>query len=459
MCSGKCCDPINEKCDNCCNIISAAIVLAFQIALIARIKNLINTNDIENPFLSETPFFDFELSESNIENKKSLTFFEFSGRKKYLVHGKKEEYDKKSFDTILGQKFFYTKRNKNYFDYKNNYSVDSGNNCPLNLKKCGILDSNQRILCLPVDEECPLNGFGISKTYPDSKYENYEYKKVYDSIDNSEYYIYYTNNNNEGIIITKFKLSYGTPCADNSEISWVKFYDNEIEKSVTCSREVDGSTTSDRYSKVSDEGINIVSLYKDNGLTEASSYPDINNYKIDLYIRNFNALNEEYVNDYLKEIKEDRNYHNSINIAIIVLAAISIILNIVFEVIMFQKFCCEKKLKKFIAFITPLYGIISNIINIILLAKNPDNYYENGSFNLIFSVLSLFFSLISLALTYALKVIEQKISGSSGNLTEVNREPNSQREFSRHKGKNANYQNIMHSPFDSYVVQYSRKKK
>ena len=124
MCSGKCCDPINEKCDNCCNIISAAIVLAFQIALIARIKNLINTNDIENPFLSETPFFDFELSESNIENKKSLTFFEFSGRKKYLVHGKKEEYDKKSFDTILGQKFFYTKRNKNYFDYKNNYSVD-----------------------------------------------------------------------------------------------------------------------------------------------------------------------------------------------------------------------------------------------------------------------------------------------------------------------------------------------
>ena len=74
-------------------------------------------------------------------------------------------------------------------------------------------------------------------------------------------------------------------------------------------------------------------------------------------------------------------------------------------------------------------------------------------------MLSLFFSLISLALTYALKVIEQKISGSSGNLTEVNREPNSQREFSRHKGKNANYQNIMNLPFDSYVVQYSRKKK
>ena len=282
MCSGKCCDPINQKCDNCWNIISAAIVLIFQITIITYVKNAINFNDVELNILSETPLFDFELSESNIENKNSLTFFEFSGRKRNLVNGKKEIYDKKSFDIILSQKFFYKKIDKNYFYYKNNYSVNSGNNCPSNHKKCGILDSSQRILCLPLDEQCPLNGFGISKTYQDSKYENYEYKTVYDSIDNSEYYIYYTNNNNDGIIITQFKLSYGTPCADNTEISWVNFYDNEVEQSVTCSREIGGSITSNRYSKVSDDRINIVSLYKDNGLTEASSYSDINDYQVDL---------------------------------------------------------------------------------------------------------------------------------------------------------------------------------
>ena len=448
---------MNEKCDNCFNIISSTIVLAFQIAIIACIKNYINTNDIEFPVLSETIFFDFELSEYNIGNKDSLTFFEFSRRTRYLVNGKMEVYDKKSFDKILGQKFFYKKNDKNYFDYKNNYSVNSGNNCPLNHKKCGILDSNQRILCLPLDEQCPLNGFGISKTYPDSKYENYEYKKVYDSIDNSEYYIYYTNNNVEGIIITKFKLSNGTPCADNSEISWVNFYDNEVVKSVSCSIKVDGSTNSNRFTKVSDEGINIVSLYKDNGLTEASSYSNINDYHVDLYIRNFNELNEEYVNDFLEEIKDDKNYNNAIIIVIIVLAAISIILIIGFEVIMFRMFCCEKEFKS-ISFIAPLYGIICNIISIILLAKNTPKYDDNSS-NLIFSGISLFFSIISLALTYALKVIEQKKYESSGNLSEVNREQNSQREYPTHNGKKKNYQNITNSPSDSHVIRYKRKKK
>ena len=122
---------------------------------------------------------------------------------------------------------------------------------------------------------------------------------------------------------------------------------------------------------------------------------------------------------------------------------------------MFRMCCCEKKFKS-IAFITPFYGIICNIINTILLAKNDDIQYGNS---LVFSVVSLFFSLISLALTYALKVIEQKIYESQSNLSEVNREPNSQRDYPTQNGKNANYKNILHSPSDSYVIRFNGKKK
>ena len=146
-------------------------------------------------------------------NKNNITFFEFKGREK-RVGNSTITYDEKSFTKIFNHKFFYIAKDKNYFDYKNEYSATSGNNCPDNYKPCGILDSNNRILCLKNDEECPLNGFGISLSEEDSKYRGYKTKEVRDSIDGTVYYLYYTNNNVEGPVITEFKLSHGTLCAD-----------------------------------------------------------------------------------------------------------------------------------------------------------------------------------------------------------------------------------------------------
>ena len=116
------------------------------------------------------------------------------------------------------------------------------------------------------DEDCPLNGFGISITEDDPKYEGYETKEVLDSNDFTVYYLYYTNNNVEGHVITEFKLSHGTPCAKVSEKNWIKFYSNEVEENYKCKTEINGNVYNTRYIKVSDEGINIRSLYADNGL-------------------------------------------------------------------------------------------------------------------------------------------------------------------------------------------------
>ena len=476
MCTGKCCDPMNEKQCSCALIIFSAIVIALQITIIAYIKSFIDADKIEYLILSENPFYDLELSETNIENKKSIAFFDFYGRQRVFENGTKEIYDVKSFDTLLGQKFFYKEKEINYFDYKKKYSVNSGNNCPLNYKKCGILDSSQRILCLPVDEQCPLNGFGISKSYPDSKYENYEYKKVYDSIDHSEYYIYYTNNNIDGIVITDLKPSHGQPCAVDYHISWTNVYDNEVERTLSCIREVDGSITSDRYSKVSDEGINILGFYKDNGLTEPSSYVDINNYKFDLYARNYNGINEECPNAYLQDIRNDEIFYEVLAIVIRILACIYILLILVLEVILFRKCCHEKKFEK-IGFAAPIFGVIYNLINIILFTRNiteyecqedvffsgisldVDDQKENNEINLILSVVSLFFSLISLWMSCELKYIDQKIAEANGTSSIINEQPNSQRDHPTHNARNMHYQNVMISPSNSHATPHSGKHK
>ena len=80
--------------------------------------------------------------------------------------------------------------------------------CKEKYKQCGIFNSQERILCLPNEEECPLNGFGISSEPSDPNYDN-NYKKfeVSDIITNKKYYFFYTNKNINEKIITTFKLS------------------------------------------------------------------------------------------------------------------------------------------------------------------------------------------------------------------------------------------------------------
>ena len=467
MCTGKCCDPMNEKQCTCAAIIFFAIITGLQIAIIVSIESFI---EVYNNEYTESPFYDLELSETNIENKRPMVFFDFYGRKRVLENGTTQFYDSKSFDKLLGQKFLYKEKDRNYYDYKDKYSVDSGNNCPSKYKKCGTLDSIQRILCLPEDEKCPLNGLGISKSYPDSKYQNYEYKKVYDSIDNSEYYIYYTNNNIEGNIITELKLSHGPPCAVSYQISWTKVYNNEVDRTLNCSTEVDGSSTSKRYSKASDEGINLLSLYKDNGLTEASSYDDNDDYKVDLYVRNYDEMNEECnTNQFLYSIRNDEIYYDVLEVVIRILSCVFIVLIIVVEVILLRKCCFEKKFIK-IGFAAPIFGVIYNIINIILFTRNfndddcqmilfKDKQKDNNELNLILSVVSCLFSIFSLWTCVELKFIDKKLEDANGTSSEINGPQNSKRDYPSHNARNIGNQNIAHQPSSTHAIRHKKKRK
>ena len=368
-----------------------------------------------------------EPTELELGNKKNITFFEFLGRESEEGNVTKK-YDKKSFTKIFNHKLFYNKKDKNYFDYKNKYAIDSGNNCTEDYQKCGILDSSNRILCLPNNEDCPLNGFGLSLSASDSKYEGYESKEVIDSYSGTIYYIYYTNNNSDGHIITEFKLSHGRPCALSSEKNWVKYYNNEVEE-YGCKTKINGNLYSDRYIKVSEEGINIRSLYNDNGLKDPSSFSETQKEKVDIYIRNYNDIDEKCFEDFLQDLKNEKIYYDFSQKTVKVIGGISIALNAILFLYMFWMFCSEVQFYS-ISFIIPIYGIICNIVVLGIINKKKikyncelagfneeidelvdEQYDNNSSTTIVMSSISLAFYILSLISELCLKFMRARNIG------------------------------------------------
>ena len=152
-----------------------------------------------------------------------------------------------------------------------------------NYKKCGILNNKGRILCLPEEEECPLNGFAISENIDDSKYIGYSRATVKDSDLNKDYYFYYTNSNINGNIITNFKLSNGYPCAMSYEKSWITIFSNEANKNPICKTTVEGKLRNENYIKIEGSDISLKNLYKDNEISYTGSETDLDKIVVNLY--------------------------------------------------------------------------------------------------------------------------------------------------------------------------------
>ena len=83
-----------------------------------------------------------------------------------------------------------------FIEYNQNYEsllYHSNPNCEENYKKCGILDTYGNIMCIPNEDECPINEIIIDE---ESKYNDYlsqGYQKAYLEKMTEGYAIYYTN--------------------------------------------------------------------------------------------------------------------------------------------------------------------------------------------------------------------------------------------------------------------------
>ena len=225
-------------------------------------------NDIKHEIFDPGPLFDFNINQiaPSSEYLQYKGFYTWQGTKVRVKSGRstrvKTEIKPIQINTIYQNKFFYKKTNKSYFDYLID-SAKGDESCKKNYKKCGVLDSNNNTLCIPIEEDCPLNDLIISHVQMPQLLPEYNVIEVIESLTDSVKYIYYTNNKTDNQIITYFELSADKPCIIPDEHNWISKIPKEAEKTCTCKTYQDGLLYDSSFIEVGN-GILMKTLYYDN---------------------------------------------------------------------------------------------------------------------------------------------------------------------------------------------------
>ena len=276
------------------------------------------------------------------------------------IKGSKQDINPVKINKIFQSNFFYEKSNLTYFDYLKT-SVKESENCGDDNKKCGILDSNRNILCLPKGEECPLNDFKISEIEQRDLIPEYNQIQVVDSIIGIKKYIYFSNNKVDNNIITNFELSSDEPCIAIGEYNWISANLNEKEKSSICKTYINDKLFDTNYFEVWDN-IPMKSLYYDNKIQIFNDYSDE---KVKLYARNYYYINEECANKFIIEynIIEKANNDRTIQFSKIEYINIPLIL---IHLVLFFFALKDRKIKAIFLISSNIFIIFVLVINSII---------------------------------------------------------------------------------------------
>ena len=109
--------------------------------------------------------------------------------------------------------------NGTLIESKHNYEEllkHSGKECEKNYKKCGILDTLGNIMCIPNEEECPINEIIVDLESNTNLYSS-NYNITFLENLTEGYVLYYRNTATDKEIITKMTLNNETPRYINSE--------------------------------------------------------------------------------------------------------------------------------------------------------------------------------------------------------------------------------------------------
>ena len=328
------------------------------------IKNLVNEN---------SPFFNFLISQSQPSSEyiPYESFYTWKGTYKIVKVGRSGRKAVQNISAVkinkLYQNMFYYKNiSKSYFDYLNNIDdINSANqNCKDNYKKCGILDTNNNILCIPINEECPLNDLKISDVkLPDLETE-YSFVKVTESLTDSIKYIYYTNNKTNNNIITHLELSTNNPCIYPDEHNWIGINPKEIEKNCSCKTYINNELYDKSYKEVGNK-ILMKSLYYDNNV---SLYNEYNYETVNLYARNHYYFDKKCFEKYIEDYDNlETSYTSKMN-TLRILQYINFFFVVIYIIVLIISTCSEnednqsKKCDLVITDLILLYGIVTNII-------------------------------------------------------------------------------------------------
>ena len=176
--------------------------------------------------LDSSPLYNFELND-NCNGKSNIVFHTWEGRieKEYYysrghLRSREKTVDVTDIKVINGYKFCYDKK-KSYRELLyNDQIIKKGENCKINYKNCGTIDTLEQELCVKEDEDCPLYDVRIV----DNNFENNDYNYYTQGYSN----IYYNNENYymnviDKKIIGKLILNDGQPCYNINEKLWRKF--------------------------------------------------------------------------------------------------------------------------------------------------------------------------------------------------------------------------------------------
>ena len=98
-------------------------------------------------------------------------------------------------------------------DSKYNYEEllnHSGKECEQNYKKCGIIDNLGNIMCIPEEEECPINEMIVDSISNNNLYSSNYNVTTFENLTEG-YALYYTNKATDKEIITKMTFNNETP--------------------------------------------------------------------------------------------------------------------------------------------------------------------------------------------------------------------------------------------------------
>ena len=185
-----------------------------------------------------------------------------------------------------------------YYDYFNllNLSVSSNEECPSDLKQCGLLDTMNNKMCIDKDKECPINMIIMKNTSEPPTEYNYTFKNV--SFDDGSY-LFYTNEAIDQHIIGNITVNDGDLCINPNDF----FTNNEkyiLEKYDEKCRTINEIQYDRNFIKI--DTIDKYSLYSENKIL--SSINELPDYPIEklktqftsLYYRPFIGFNKTCIN-------------------------------------------------------------------------------------------------------------------------------------------------------------------
>ena len=210
----------------------------------------------------------------------------------------------KSFPyAFLEGKYYYAeKMSQTYEDLLKN-TISKKKKCPKTKKSCGLLNKDIR-LCLPIEEECPINDIIINNqsTYSENSIN-------YKSVTFGDKYIHYTNEKTDNDIIFNLSLSIENPLSkiETREKDKNKIFKlHKLEEASYFSGNIENIRA---YKKLADTGITFKGLFKSYGKfdtiqTEPYYRAEYFYSKIYIYIKYPVPLN-------IKSFEEIKNAHES----------------------------------------------------------------------------------------------------------------------------------------------------